>query len=140
MRGMGRMRGMKRSVWPLCLYIVWLIFFVGCSAQQRMPDQAVDDPFASDPFDDPFFAQAPAWDASVLQQSEILSQQEADVDGNTDAFGDSADAPGVSADAHGLAAMEEEESTLEKGRNIVFTSVAVGASLANMFLLPLLIP
>ena len=33
--------------------------------------------------------------------------------------------------------MEEEESTLEKGHNIVFTS---GASLANLFLLPLLIP
>ena len=135
------MRRMKRSVWLPCVCIVWFILFVGCSAQQRTPAQAVDDPFASDPFDDPFFAQAPAWDASVLQQSEILSQQKADVDGNnTDAYGDSADAPGVSADARGIDAMEEEESTLEKGRNIVFTSVAVGASLANMFLLPLLIP
>ncbi len=124
------MRRMKRSVWLPCVCIVWLIFFVGCSAQQRMSDQAVDDPFASDPFDDPFFARAPAWDASVLQQSEILSQQEADVPG--------ADAQGT--DAYGTGAMEEEESTLEKGRNIVFTSVAVGASLANLFLLPLLIP
>ncbi len=114
------MRGMKRPVWSLCMCIVWLIFLAGCSAQQRMSDQAVDDPFASDPFDDPFFAQAQAWDASVLQQSEILSHQ--------------------GADAYGSSAMEEEESTLEKGRNIVFTSVAVGASLANLFLLPLLIP
>jgi hypothetical protein len=95
-----------------------------------MSDQAVDDPFASDPFDDPFFARAPAWDASVLQQSEILSQQEEDAQG--------ANAHG--ADVHGSNALEEEESTLEKGRNIVFTSVAVGASLANLFLLPLLIP
>ncbi len=116
---------MKRSVWLPCVCIVWLIFFVGCSAQQRMQDQAVDDPFASDPFDDPFFARAPAWDASVLQQSEILSQQAADAQGT---------------DVHGSGALEEEESTLEKGRNIVFTSVAVGASLANLFLLPLLIP
>jgi len=124
------MRRMKRSVWLPCVCIVWLIFFVGCSAQQRMSDQAVDDPFASDPFDDPFFARAPAWDASVLQQSEILSQQEEDAQG--------ANAHG--ADVHGSNALEEEESTLEKGRNIVFTSVAVGASLANLFLLPLLIP
>lgn len=124
------MRRMKRSVWLPCVCIVWFIFFVGCSAQQRMSDQAVDDPFASDPFDDPFFARAPAWDASVLQQSEILSQQEEDAQG--------ANAHG--ADVHGSNALEEEESTLEKGRNIVFTSVAVGASLANLFLLPLLIP
>ncbi len=124
------MQRMKRSVWLPCVCIVWLIFFVGCSAQQRMSDQAVDDPFASDPFDDPFFARAPAWDASVLQQSEILSQQEEDVHG----------ADAHSADAYGSTTMEEEESTLEKGRNIVFTSVAVGASLANLFLLPLLIP
>ena len=126
---------MKRSVWLPYVCIVWLIFFVGCSAQQRMQDQAVDDPFASDPFDDPFFARAPAWDASVLQQSEILSQQAADVHG---ADAQSTDAQGT--DAYGRSAMEEEESTLEKGRNIVFTSVAVGASLANLFLLPLLIP
>lgn len=129
------MRRMKRSVWLPCVCIVWLIFFVGCSAQQRMSDQAVDDPFASDPFDDPFFARAPAWDASVLQQSEILSQQEEDAQG-ANAHG--ADVHG--ADVHGSNALEEEESTLEKGRNIVFTSVAVGASLANLFLLPLLIP
>ena len=54
--------------------------------------------------------------------------------------GNSADAPGVSAPALGMVAMEEEESTLEKGCNIVITSVAVGASLENLFLLPLLIP
>ena len=126
---MKRMGRMEKSVWLPCICIFWFIFFVGCSAQQRMSDQAVDDPFASDPFDDPFFARAPAWDASVLQQSEILSPQEADVQG---------------ADVHGANAYgsttEEEESTLEKGRNIVFTSVAVGASLANLVLLPLLIP
>lgn len=64
---------------------------------------------------------------------EILSQQE------TDAYGNNTDVYCDSGDAHGITAMEEEESTLEKGRNIVFTSVAVGASLANLFLLPLLI-
>ena len=121
-------------MWLPCVCTVWCILFVGCSAQQRTPAQAVDDLFSSDPFDDPFFAQAPAWDASVMQQSEILSQQE------TDAHGNNADVYGHSADAPGITAMEEEQSTLEKGRNIVFTSVAVGASLANLFLLPLLIP
>lgn len=132
---MKRTGRMEKSVWLPCVCIFWFIFFVGCSAQQRMSDQAVDDPFASDPFDDPFFARAPAWDASVLQQSEILSQQEADVQG---AGAQGADVHG--ANAYGNTTMEEEESTLEKGRNIVFTSVAVGASLANLFLLPLLIP
>ena len=128
------MRRMKRAVWLPCVCMLWCILFVGCSAQQRTPAKAVDDPFASDPFGDPFFAQAPAWDASVMQQSEILSQQK------TDAYGNNTDVDCDSADAHGIAAMEKEESTLEKGRNIVFTSVAVGASLANLFLLPLLIP
>lgn len=56
---------MRRYVWLLCVCMVWGILFVGCSAQQRTPAQVVEDPFASDPF----FAQAPAWDASVTQQS-----------------------------------------------------------------------
>ena len=49
--------------------MLWFVLFVGCSAPQRTPAQAVNDPF---------FAQAPPWDASVMQRSEILSQQETD--------------------------------------------------------------
>ncbi len=30
---------------------------------------------AADPFDDPFFTQVPAWDDSVLQQSEVLTDK-----------------------------------------------------------------
>ena len=117
-----------RDGWLLCLCAVYLVFLGGCSAQQSKPNEPVrevrvNNPFASDPFDDPFFSSAPAWDASVLQHSQIISQHEAE-----------------SADGAGVAMTGEEESTLEKGQNIVFSSMLVGTSVAKLLLVPFLLP
>ena len=117
-----------RAGWVLCVCAVCLVFLAGCSAHRSTPnepvrDGRVSDPFASDPFDDPFFSSAPAWDAAVLQHSQIISQHGAE-----------------SADGAGVAMTGEEESTLEKGQNIVFSSVLVGTSVARLLLVPFLFP
>jgi hypothetical protein len=82
-----------------------------CSAHRHASDQ--EDLFADtdDPFADPFFTQSPEWDASVLRQSEILSQD--------------AEEP------------EKPQSFAERSQGIIFSTIIVGASLGRLAL-PLL--
>ncbi|HKA55121.1 MAG TPA: hypothetical protein VKJ47_15815 [Candidatus Binatia bacterium] len=89
------------------LLLAGLVCACGCSAQRQdaQKDMQVD---ASDPFSDPFFTKPPAWDDSVLQQSEVLTKED-----------------------------EEEkkpQSFLERTEGVVFSTLMVGGTLAQMAL------
>jgi len=99
---------MTRSQGVRIFLLVGLICVVGCSAQQQhdpQKDMLVD---ASDPFSDPFFTKPPDWDDSVLQQSEVLAE------GNEEA--------------------KKPQSFLDRTEGVIFSTVIVGASLAQMAL------
>ena len=112
----------------LCIWSIGFVFLSSCSALQSKPvqstnaDERAQAARASDPFDDPFYSSARGWDASVLEHSEIISQTEMETP------------EGV------IQISDEEESTVEKSQNIVFSSMMVGTSVAKLLLVPLLIP
>lgn len=99
--------GMANYRWLNCLLLVGLLCSVACSTQQSKPqdDLAVN---TTDPFDDPFFTQPPAWDDSVLEQSEILAEESEEP--------------------------EKPKSFIEKSEGVVVSTLIVGASLAKMAL------
>ena len=102
------MRGwMTRSQRVRIFLLVGLICVAGCSAQRQDPqkDMLVD---ASDPFSDPFFTKPPDWNDSVLQQSEVLAE------GNEQA--------------------KKPQSFLDRTEGVIFSTVLVGASLAQIAL------
>lgn len=84
--------------------------FVACSARQPQAKDAmaVND---EDPFNDPFFTQPPAWDDSVLKQSEVLAEKDEE--------------------------LQQPQTLLQKSEGIVFSTLIVGASLAK-FAIPFL--
>ena len=87
------------------LLLLGLVFVVACSAQRQNPhsDMVAD---TSDPFTDPFFTQSPAWDDSVLRQSEVLAQDPEEP--------------------------QKPQSFLERSEGVIFGTVLVGASLARL--------
>ncbi|MGE0827300.1 MAG: hypothetical protein AB7G75_20815 [Candidatus Binatia bacterium] len=95
-----------------CWAKIFLLLFLivsACSTQQK----PAHDNFLDDPFDDPFFTNAPAWDSSVLQQSEILTQDEG---GEPD----------------------EPRSLLERSGDMLMGALIVGGGLARLAAMPLL--
>lgn len=105
------MRGGRMTYLWLVVFLLGLAMTSACSAHRHALDQ--DDLFADtdDPFTDPFFTQSPEWDSSVLEQSEILSQD--------------AEEP------------EKPQSFAERSQGIIFSTLIVGASLGHLAL-PLL--
>jgi hypothetical protein len=100
-------RGVERFGWITLLLVAICLSLTACSMQQQdlRDDLAVN---TTDPFDDPFFTQPPAWDDSVLEQSEILAEQSEEP--------------------------EKPQTFLEKSEGIVMSTLIVGASLAKMAL------
>jgi hypothetical protein len=96
-----------RRQWFSLLLITLIISISACSTQQHQTQDeiAVN---SADPFADPFFTQPPAWDDSVLQQSEVLA--------------DKPDEP------------EKPKTMLERSEGIVLSTLIVGVSLAKMAL------
>lgn len=96
----------KSSRWMTLLFL-GLFCVTACSAQRNDPhgDIMAD---TSDPFDDPFFTDPPVWDDSVLQQSEVLTQD--------------AEEP------------EKPRSWRERGEGVIFSTLRVGASLGTLAL------
>ena len=87
--------------------MVGFICILGCSTQRQDPqkDMLVD---ASDPFSDPFFTKPPDWDNSVLQQSEVLTKEDEEA--------------------------KKPQSFLERTEGVVFSTLMVGGTLAQMAL------
>lgn len=100
-------RGVAKYRWLNCLLLVGLLCSVACSTQQQQSrdDLAVN---TVDPFDDPFFTQPPAWDDSVLEQSEILAETPEEP--------------------------QKPKSLLEQGEGFMVSTLVVGASLAKLAL------
>ncbi len=98
---------MRKFRWVRIVLLVGLICVAGCSTQRQDPqkDMLVD---ASDPFSDPFFTKPPDWNDSVLQQSEVLAEG-----------GEEAKPP---------------QTFLERTEGIVFSTLVVGGTLAQMAL------
>ena len=94
------------------LLIVVLLFLNACSAQKPADDGFLVD--GKDPFDDPFFADSPEWDSSVLQQSEVLSSTER------------------------LKELDEPKSFQEKAEEAFFSTALIGGMVAKMIFLPFL--
>jgi hypothetical protein len=97
----------SRYRWLKLLLIVSMLCMTACSTQ-RQDQQEANAVNTDDPFDDPFFTQPPEWEASVLQQSEVLTEE-----------------PGEP---------EQPRTLVEKGEGIIFSTLIVGASLAKMAL------
>lgn len=96
------------------LFAILLVLFVSaCSGQQKNADDdflmGTNDPFKNDPF----FADAPEWDSSVLKQSEVLSQ---DVPKDPD----------------------EPTTWVEKSEQALMGTVMVGGGVATLLFLPFL--
>jgi len=89
------------------LLLAGFVCVSGCGAQRQdsQKDMLVD---ASDPFSDPFFTKPPAWDDSVLQQSEVLAKEDEEV--------------------------KKPQSFLERTEGVVFSTLMVGGTLAQMAL------
>lgn len=98
---------MRKFHWVRIVLVVGLIGVAGCSTQRQDPqkDLHVD---ASDPFSDPFFTNPPAWNDSVLQQSEVLTE------GDEEA--------------------KKPQTFLERTEGVVFGTLIVGGTLAKMAL------
>ena len=107
-------RGVPRCQWVRGLLFTGLVFLAACSAHQHQTHNAsvVDSVDSSDPFADPFFTSPPEWDATVLQQSEVLAQDE-------------------------TVEPEKPKTVLEHGGNVILNTLFVGASLGKLAL-PLL--
>jgi hypothetical protein len=102
---------MLRGQWLRLLLIASVLCLAACSAQRQdqQDEVAVN---TDDPFNDPFFTQPPAWDDSVLQQSEVLKTKPEEP--------------------------EQPKTLAEKGEDILVSTLIVGASLAKIALLPFL--
>jgi hypothetical protein len=100
-------RGISQNRWLRLVLIASVLCVAACSTQRQTQEDelAVN---ADDPFNDPFFTQPPAWDDSVLQQSEVLTEK-----------------PGE---------FEQPKTLVEKGEGFIFSTLIVGASLAKMAL------
>lgn len=92
-------------------FLVVFLFLSACSAHNRMDEDFLVD--GKDPFENEFFADAPKWDNSVMQQSEVLSESE-------------------------TKESDEPKTFVEKSEEVLFTTVLVGSMAAKMFLLPFL--
>ncbi|HXG19829.1 MAG TPA: hypothetical protein VNN62_12265 [Methylomirabilota bacterium] len=90
------------------LGILLLAIVIGAAACSTHKQQSQDETTvsAADPFTDPFFTEPPAWDDSVLQQSETLTEKP--------------DEP------------EQPKTLLERGEGLVFSTLMIGASLAKL--------
>jgi hypothetical protein len=101
----GRLRGQ----WLRLLLIASVLCFAACSAQRQdqQDELAVN---TDDPFTDPFFTQPPAWDNSVLQQSEVLTTEPEE--------------------------LEQPKTFAEKSEGVIVSTLIVGISLAKMVFLP----
>ena len=99
--------------WIVLGILLLCVALIGaCSSQAKR----TDDDFivgTDDPFNDPFFANAPEWDSSVLKQSEVLSQD-------------------VPKDP------EEPTTWREKSEQALMGAVVVGSGVARMLFLPFL--
>ena len=89
------------------LLIACVLCLAACSTQRQdqQDEMAVN---AADPFNDPFFTQPPAWDDSVLQQSEVLAEKPEEP--------------------------EQPKTFVEKSEGFIFSTLIVGATLAKMAL------
>ena len=97
----------SQNRWLRLLLLVSVLCIAACSAQR----QTQDDDLAlntDDPFNDPFFTEAPEWDTSVLEQSEILKE--------------------------GPMEPEKPKTFVEKSEGFIFSTLIVGASLAKLAL------
>jgi hypothetical protein len=100
-------------MWELIFRFQWLgivlalaLFSVSaCSVPRQQPEKGLD---TRDPFADPFFTQVSEWDASVLQQSEVLAENEVEA--------------------------KEPESFLERTEGVIFGTLVTGAALAQLAL------
>ena len=101
--------GLLRSHWLRFLLIASVLCLAACSTQRQdqQDEMAVN---TDDPFNDPFFTQPPAWDDSVLQQSEVLKAN--------------------------VKEPEQPKTFAEKSEGIIVSTLIVGASLAKIMLLP----
>jgi hypothetical protein len=97
--------GATRCQWIRIVLFFGLLSITACSAQRRDFDEDGIRVDTSDPFTDPFFTESPAWDASVLQQSEVLMSEKPP---------------------------EEPATWLERSEGIIFSTFVVGASLARL--------
>jgi hypothetical protein len=99
-----RCRGAKYR-WLNYFLFIGLLCGAACSTQQQNPqdDLAVN---TADPFADPFFTQPPTWDGSVLQQSEVLTEE-----------------PGEP---------QKPKSFLERSEGVLVSTLIVGVSLAKL--------
>jgi len=96
----------------LRVLLLLLLLTSACSSQQKHSD----DDFmmgTDDPFKDPFFTSAQDWDSSVLEQSEVLSQD-------------------VPKDP------EEPMTWVEKSEALLMGTIIVGGGVAKMLFLPML--
>ncbi|MGE0682127.1 MAG: hypothetical protein AB7P69_14670 [Candidatus Binatia bacterium] len=100
---------MSRGHWLWLLLIASVLYFAACSTQRQdqQDGMAVN---TDDPFNDPFFTQPPAWDDSVLQQSEVLTAEPEEP--------------------------EQPKTFVEKSEGVIVSTLIVGASLAKIVLLP----
>jgi hypothetical protein len=98
-----------RGHWLRLLLIVCILCLAACSAQRQdqQNEVAVN---TDDPFTDPFFTQPPAWDDSVLQQSEVLTAKSEEA--------------------------EQPKTFAEKSGDVIVSTLIVSASLAKIVLLP----
>ena len=103
--------GILRGPGVRLLFIACVLCLAACSTQRQdqQDEMAVN---AADPFDDPFFTQPPAWDDSVLQQSEVLAEKPEEEE------------------------LEQPKTFAEKGEDLLVSTLIVGASVAKIVLLP----
>lgn len=102
-------RGRLGGPWLRLLLVASMLCLTACSAQRQdqQDEMAVN---TDDPFTDPFFTQPPAWDDSVLQQSEVLTANPEEP--------------------------EQPKTFAEKSEGVIVSTLIVGASLAKIVLLP----
>jgi hypothetical protein len=98
-------RDTLRCRWMRIILLGGLLCITACSAQRRDLGEDGIRVDTSDPFTDPFFTEPPQWDASVLQQSEVLASEEPP---------------------------EPPPTLLERSESIIFSTLVVGASLARL--------
>jgi hypothetical protein len=102
---------MIRGHWLRLLLIASVLCFAACSTQrQEQQDEVAVN--TDDPFTDPFFTQPPAWDDSVLQQSDILTAEPEE--------------------------SEQPKTLAEKSEGVIVSTLIMGATLAKMVFLPLI--
>ena len=98
-----------RGHWVRLLLVACALCLAACSTQ-RQDQQNEMTVNADDPFKDPFYTESPAWEDSVLQQSEVLKEKPEEP--------------------------EQPKTFAEKGEDFIVSTLLVGASLAKIALLP----